>query len=101
MYEIAQAVARFHAFFRSGLGNFVANRIKEHTRVVTRRFDQRRQIALPVRVKTARIVVVGFGNIPAVERFVHHVQAEPVAKIERDLRSGIVRNAHGVKAVFL
>ena len=45
--------------------------------------------------------MVGLGDVPAVKRFVHHIHAELIAHIQRDLGGRIVGHPYGVEPVLL
>ena len=74
--------------------------IQNHAGVVIGRFHHGRNIVFPLRVKPPGIVMVGLGDIPAVEGLVHHIHAQLVADVQGDLRGGIVGDPQGVEAVF-
>ena len=103
-----QAVDKFREFLaglRSLLGSrfrhLVACGIHDDAGMIPGGFHHCRQVLLPLVFKPTGIVVVGLGDIPAIEGLIHHIHTQLIADIQCDLGSRVVSDPQGIEAVFL
>ena len=63
-------------------------------------FHHPSQILPMIFFKIPRVIPFGFGDIPLVKRFIHHIQAQFVAGVQKRGGAGIVRAADSIISRF-
>ena len=83
---------------RGSVGDLVADRVEDDTRMVDVVAHHRLDVGLPPLGEPQPVVVAGLGLVPHVERLVHDDHPEPVAGVEHRVAHRVVGAADRVEA---